>query len=89
MQTFDRRHKYNRAKIDGKICFREDIDAFIRIHKLINSQNNVQNKLNWLQSQSLKPYGVAEILEIISLEFSLILLEGGDSPCHKKVTLGS
>ena len=31
MQTFDRRKSYNGVKIGGKICFREDIDVFIRI----------------------------------------------------------
>ena len=45
---------YNGVKIDGKICFREDVDAFIRMHKLINLQNKVNNELKWLQSQSLK-----------------------------------
>ena len=46
---FDRRKDYNRVKIAGKIYFREDIDVFIRIHKLINLQNNVNNELKWLQ----------------------------------------
>ena len=45
MQTFDRRKNHYEVKIDGKICFREDIDAFIRMHKLINLQNNVNNEL--------------------------------------------
>ena len=44
---------------------------------------------NLLQSQSLKLEGVAAIPENILLEFSLILLEGRDNACHKKVTLGS
>ena len=30
-------------------------------HKLINLQNSVDNELKWLQSQTLKPEGVAEI----------------------------
>ena len=47
VQVLDRRKTYNGIKIDGKICFRVDIDAFIKIHKLINSQNNVNIK--WLQ----------------------------------------
>ena len=75
MQTFDRKINYNGVKIGEKICFREDIDVFIRMYKLINLQNSVNNELKWLQS--LKP------------EFSLILLEGRDNACHKKVTLGS
>ena len=37
-----------------------------------------------VQSQSLKPEGVAEIPENILSEFSLILLEGRDNTCHKK-----
>ena len=84
LQTFYRRKSYNGEKIDEKICFREDIDPFIRMHKLINLQNNVNNELKWLQSQSLKPEGVAEIPENILPEFSLILLEGRDTACHKK-----
>ena len=64
--------------------FREDIDVFIRKHKLINLQNKVNNELKWLQSQSLKPEGVAEIPENILPEFSLILLEGRENACHKK-----
>ena len=49
VQTCDRRKNYNGVKIDGQICFRADIDAFIRVHKLIDLQNNVNNALNWLQ----------------------------------------
>ena len=75
VQTFDRRKNYNAVKIDGKIRFREDIDAFITMHKI------------W--SQSLKPGDVAEIPENILPESSLMLLEGRDNACHKKVTLGS
>ena len=37
-----------------------------------------------VQSQSLKPEGVAEIPENILSEVSLILLEGRDNTCHKK-----
>ena len=37
-----------------------------------------------VQSQSLKPEGVAEIPENILSEFSLILLEGRDNTYHKK-----
>ena len=37
-----------------------------------------------MQSQSLKPEGVAEIRENILLEFSFIFLEGRDNACHKK-----
>ena len=37
-----------------------------------------------MQSQSLKPEGVAEIPENILPEFSLILLEGRENACHKK-----
>ena len=37
-----------------------------------------------VQSQSLKPEGVAEIPENILSEFSLILLEGRDNTRHKK-----
>ena len=37
-----------------------------------------------VQSQSLKPEGVAEIPENILSEFSLKLLEGRDNTCHKK-----
>ena len=59
------------------------------MHKLINLQNKVNNELKWLQSQSLKPEGVAEIPENILPEFSLILLEGRENACHKKVTLGN
>ena len=47
MQTFDRRKRYNGVKIGGKICFREEIDVFIRMHKSINLQNSVKNKLKW------------------------------------------
>ena len=54
------------------------------MHKLINLQNKVNNELKWLQSQSLKPEGVAEIPENILPEFSLILLEGRENACHKK-----
>ena len=56
------------------------------MHKLTNLQNKVNNRLNWLQSQSLKPECVAEIPENILPESSLILLEGRDNACHKKVT---
>ena len=48
MQTFDRKKNYNGVKIGEKICFREDIDVFIRMHKLINLQNSVNNELKWL-----------------------------------------
>ena len=37
-----------------------------------------------VQSQSLKPEGVAEIPDNILLEFSLILLEGRDNTCYRK-----
>ena len=37
-------------KIDGKICYRVDINVFIRMHKSINLQNDVNNELKWLQS---------------------------------------
>ena len=37
-----------------------------------------------MQSQSLKPEGVAEIPENILPEFSLMLLEGRENACHKK-----
>ena len=47
VQTFDRRKRYNGVKIGGKICFREEIDVFIRMHKSINLQNSVKNKLKW------------------------------------------
>ena len=56
----------------------------IRMYKLINLQNKVNNELKWLQSQSLKPEDVAEIPENILTEFSLILLEGTDNAYHKK-----
>ena len=36
-----------------------------------NLQNNVNYELKWLQSESLKPEGVAEIPENILPEFSL------------------
>ena len=84
VQTFSRRKNYNGVKIDGKICFREDIVAIIRMHKLINLQNNVNNELRWLQSQCLKPEAVAKIPENILPEFSLILMAGRDNACHKK-----
>ena len=42
-----------------------------------------------VQSQSLKPEGVAEIPENILPGFSLILFKGRDNTCHKKVILGS
>ena len=42
-----------------------------------------------VHSQSLKPEVVAEIPGNILPGFSLILLEGRDNACHKKVTLGS
>ena len=60
MQTFDRRKNYNGVKINGKQYFREDIDAFIRMHKLFNLRNSIKNELKRLQSQSLKPEGIAE-----------------------------
>ena len=62
----------------------EDIDVFIRKHILIKLQNKVNNELKWLQSQSLKPEGVAEIPENILPEFSLVLLEGRNNVCHEK-----
>ena len=68
----------------GKCAFGEDIDAFIRMHKFINLQNKVNNELKWLQSQSLKPEGVAEVPGNKLPEFLLILLEGRDMACHKK-----
>ena len=86
MQTFDKRKNYNGVKIDGEICFREDIDAFNRMHKLMNLWKNVSNEKKWLQSQYMKTEFVAEIPENILPEFSLILLEGTDNACHKKVT---
>ena len=51
VQTFDRRNSQmdGEKKIDGKICFREDICTFIRMPKLINLQNNVNNELIWFQ----------------------------------------
>ena len=49
----------------------------------INLQNKVNNELKWLQPQSLKPEGVAEIPENNLPEFSLILLEGRENACHK------
>ena len=54
MQTFDRGDNYNGVKIGGKTCFREDIDVLIRMHKLINLRNSINNELKRLQSQSLK-----------------------------------
>ena len=51
------------------------------MHKLINLQNKVKNELKWLQSQSLKPEGVAEIPENILSEFSYV--NGRDNACHK------
>ena len=83
---FDRRKNYNGVKTDGKICFMEDIDAFIRTYKLINLQNKVNNELKGLQSQSLKPEGVAEIPENILPEFYII--ERKKQSCHQKVILG-
>ena len=80
--------KINGENTDGKICFREDIDAFIRMHKLINLQNNGNNELKWFQLQS-EPEGFGEIPENILREFSLILLEGRDNACNKRITLGS
>ena len=65
-------------------AFGEDINAFIRMHKLINLQNEVNNALKGFQSQSLKPEGVAEVPGNILPEFLLILLEGRDNACHKK-----
>ena len=57
------------------------------MHKLNNLQNKVNNELKLLQPQYLKPEGVAEIPENILPAFSLILLEGRDNACHKKVTI--
>ena len=37
-----------------------------------------------VQSQSLKPEGVAEIPDNILPEFSLILLQGRDNTCYRK-----
>ena len=74
----------NSLRVSCKRALREDIDAFIRMHKLINLQNKINKELKWLQSQSLKPQGVAEIPENTLPEFSLILLEGRDNTCHKK-----
>ena len=37
-----------------------------------------------VQSQSLKPDGVAEIPDNILLELSLVLLEGRDNTCYRK-----
>ena len=54
------------------------------MHKFINLQNKVNNELKWLQSQSLKPEGVAEVPGNILPEFLLILLEGRENACHKK-----
>ena len=54
------------------------------MHELINLQDKVNNELKWLQSQSLKPEGVAEVPGNILPEFLLILLEGRDNACHKK-----
>ena len=72
-------------RVSCKRALREDIDAFIRMHKLIDLQNKINKELKWLQSQSLKPQGVAEIPENTLPEFSLILLlEGRDNTCHKK-----
>ena len=89
VQTFDRSKNFNGVKTHGKIRVREDFDVFIRMHKLINLRNNVNNELKWLQSQSLKPESVAEISENILPEFSFILSGGRDNACHKKVTFGS
>ena len=36
VQAFDRGKNYDAVKIDGEICFREDIVTLIRMHKLIN-----------------------------------------------------
>ena len=33
VETLTDEKNYNGVKTDGKTCFREDIDAFIRIHK--------------------------------------------------------
>ena len=52
-------------------------------------QNKVNNELKWLQSQSLKPQGVAEIQVNILPEFSLMLLEGRKNACHKKIVLSN
>ena len=45
---------HNGVKIGGKICFGEDIDVFIRMHKLINNteyiyclQNSINNEVKW------------------------------------------
>ena len=71
VQTSDRKENYNGVKIDGKMCFKENI-VFIRMQKLINLQNKVNNELKWLRSQSLNPESVAEISEKILPEFTYI-----------------
>ena len=38
VKAYDRRKNHSAVKTDGKICFREDIDAFIRMLNLINLQ---------------------------------------------------
>ena len=38
---------YNGVKIGGEVCFRGDIDVFIRMHKLINLLDTVNNELKW------------------------------------------
>ena len=55
VQTFDRRRNYNGVKINRKICFRGDIVVYVKMHKLINLQNSVNNE----------PEDVAEVLESI------------------------
>ena len=89
VQTFDRRKNFNGVKIHGKIRVREDIDVFIRMHKLINLPNKVNNELKWLQSQSLKPEGVTEISENIFTRVFFYIIERRDNACHQKVTFGS
>ena len=54
------------------------------MHKLINLRNKVNSETKWLNSQSLKPEGVAEIPENVLPESSLILVEGRDNACHEK-----
>ena len=54
------------------------------MHKLINLQKSVNNELKRLQSQSLKPEGLAEIPENILPEFSIISLEGETMHIIKK-----
>ena len=69
--------------------FREDIDVFIRKHKLINLQNKVNNELKWLQSQPLKPEGVAEMPENIYQGFLSYYWKEETMYIIKKVTLSN